>query len=234
MADIYSHDLIAKFQYALNNAWGYIWGQAGALWTQAKQNAATREQTVQYGQQWVGHHVADCSGLFTWAFKELGGYMYHGSNTMWDKYCNAKGSLKNGQRTDGQELKPGTAVFCYDEDTKKRSHVGLFIGNGLVIEAAGTKQGVITSNVSNKKWEEWGELKGVIFNGGDVPVPEGYAVVTGKRVALRKAPTTQASIIMRINTGEEVKLETPPPCEWDYASYKGKTGWMMKEFLKEG
>ena len=73
----------------------------------------------------------------------------------------------------------------------------------------------------------------MIFNGGDVPVPEGYAVVTGKRVALRKAPTTQASIIMRINTGEEVKLETPPPCEWDYVSYKGKTGWMMKEFLKE-
>jgi hypothetical protein len=28
-------DLIAKFQYALDNNWGYIWGKAGVLWTKA-------------------------------------------------------------------------------------------------------------------------------------------------------------------------------------------------------
>ena len=234
MADIKAQDLIDKFYYALNNKWGYIWGTAGSLWTQAKQNAATREQTVKWGQQWVGHTVADCSGLFHWAFNQLGGYMYHGSNTMWDKYCTSKGKLKNGKRTDGQEMKPGTAVFVYDEDTGKRSHVGLYVGDGTVIEAAGTQQGVITTKVSNKKWEEWGELKGVNYEGGDIPVPEGYAVVTGKRVALRKAPSVQAGIIMRINTGEEVKLEEEPPSEWEYVSYQGKKGYMMKEFLKEG
>ena len=38
---------------------------------------------------------------------------------------------------------------------------------------------------------------------------------------------------MRIDTGETVKLE-PEPDEWDYVSYKGKKGWMMKKFLKEG
>ena len=236
MADIKAQDLIKKFQYAIDNNWGYIWGQAGELWTQAKQNASTIEQTVQYGQQWVGHMVADCSGMFYWAFKQLGGYMYHGSNTMWDKYCTSKGSLKNGKRSDGHELKPGTAVFVYNEETKKRSHVGLFIGNGTVIEAAGTKPGVITSKVTNSKWEEWGELKGVAYGVAPEPepIPEGYAVVTGKKVALRKAPTTQASIIMRINTGETVKLEPEPPKEWDYVSYQGKYGYMMREFLKEG
>ena len=233
MADISAKDLIAKFQYALDNAFGYIWGERGELWTQKKQNAATREQTVQYGQQWVGHRVADCSGLFWWAFKELGGYMYHGSNTMWDKYCTSKGKLKNGKRTDGQELKPGTAVFVYDEKTGKRSHVGLFVGNGDVIESAGTKQGVIKGKVSNSKWEEWGELKGCNYDGGDVPVPEGYAIVTGKRVALRQDPSTKANIIMRINTGEQVKIEEPPASQWEYVSYQGKEGYMMKEFLKE-
>ena len=232
MADIKVQDLINKFQYALDNEFGYIWGQAGSLWTQKKQNAATREQTVKWGQQWVGHYVADCSGLFSWAFKQLGGYMYHGSNTMWDSYCTSKGKLKNGKRTDGKELKPGTAVFVYDDDTGKRSHVGLYVGNDTVIEAAGTKQGVITTKVSNKKWEEWGELKGVSYK--EEPIPEGYAVVTGKRVALRKAPSVQAGIIMRINTGEQVKLEPEPPSEWDYVSYDGKKGYMMKEFLKEG
>lgn len=225
-------DLIAKFQYAIDNKWGYIWGAAGEMWTAAKQAAATREQTVKYGKQWIGHNVADCSGLFSWAFKELGGFMYHGSNTMYLDYCTNKGTLTKGKRSDGQELQPGTAVFVWKEEEGKYSHVGLFIGDGKVIEAASTQKGVIVSKVTDKKWSNWGELKGVDYK--MEPIPEGYAVVTGKRVALRTAPTTQASIIMRIDTGKQVKLETPPPSEWDYVSYQRKKGWMMKEFLKEG
>ena len=234
-----ANDVVNKFNYALNNAWGYIWGTAGVMWTQAKQDQinkttdAEREGSRKYGKQWIGHMVADCSGLFSWAYRELGSYMYHGSNTMWDSYCTAKGELKSGKRTDGQELKPGTAVFTYNKKTAKRGHVGLYIGNGTVIEAAGAKAGVITSKVSASKWVEWGELKNTKYDGGDVPVPEGYAIVTGKRVALRKQPSTKADIIMRIDTGRQVKIETPPPSEWEYVSYQGKFGYMMKEFLKE-
>ena len=227
-------DLVEKFKYALDNRWGYIWGQAGDVWTQSKQNAATREQTVKYGQQWVGHHVADCSGLFSWAFKQLGGYMYHGSDTMFRKYTTENGTLKGGKRTDGMELLPGTAVFVWKEKDQKYGHVGLYIGGEWVIEAASTQSGVIKTKVSNKKWTHWGQLKDVDYNGGDEPVPEGYAIVTGKRVALRSAPTTQASVLTRVDTGKKVKLEDPPPSEWDYVSYQGKKGWMMKKFLKEG
>ena len=230
---IATSDLIAKFKHALGNKWGYIWGTAGDKWTQAKQNAATREQTVKYGQQWVGHYVADCSGLFSWAFKQLGGYMYHGSDTMFRKYTTASGTLSAGKRTDGQELLPGTAVFVWKPADQKYGHVGLYVGDGWVIEASSTQTGVIKSKASNKKWTHWGELKDVNY-GGDDPVLKGYAIVTGTRVALRSAPTTQASVIMRIDTGKEVKLEDPPPCEWDYVSYQGKTGYMMKKFLKEG
>ena len=231
---ITTSDLIGRFKYALDNDWGYIWGQAGDVWTQAKQNASTREQTKQYGQQWVGHHVADCSGLFSWAFKQLGGYMYHGSDTMFRKYTTASGTLKTGKRTDGKELLPGTALFVWKEADGKYGHVGLYIGDGWVIEAASTQSGVIKTKASNKKWTHWGELKGVDYNGGDQPVPSGYAVVTGVRVALRSAPTTSAGVILRVDTGKQVKLEEPPPCEWDYVSYQGKTGYMMKKFLKEG
>lgn len=224
--------LIAKFQYALNNKWGYILNTAGILWTQAKQNATKNEMAIKYGKQWVGHYVADCSGLFSWAFQQLGGYMYHGSNTMFNKYTTATGALKSGKRTDGKELKKGTAVFVYNEEKKNYSHVGLYIGNGYVIEAASTQTGVIKSKVSNKKWEAWGELRGVNYN--SEPIPKGYAEVTGIRVALRKQPSTSAKIITRVDTGNRVKLETPPPSEWDYVSYNGQKGYMMKEFLKEG
>ena len=224
--------LIAKFQHALDNDWGYIWGADGDIWTAAKQKAATRETTVKYGSKWIGHHVADCSGLFSWAFAQLGGYMYHGSDTMFKKYTVASGKLKKGKRTDGKELKPGTAVFVWKEEDQKYGHVGLYIGNGWVIEAASTQSGVIKSKVSASKWTHWGELKGVKYAEPE-PLPAGYAEVTGTRVALRKAPTTQASIIMRIDTGKRVKIETPPPSDWEYVEYDGKKGYMMKDFLRE-
>ena len=164
---ILTQALIEKFQYALNNKWGYIWGTAGVKWTAAKQ--AELEKTTdsdrangrKYGKKWIGHMVADCSGLFSWAFKQLGGTMYHGSNTMYLKWCSDKGKLDNGKRTDGKSLKPGTAVFVWNG--KNYSHVGLFIGDGTVIEAKGTIFGVTTSKVSDTKWTHWGELNGVDY-----------------------------------------------------------------------
>lgn len=169
-ATITPEQLIEKFRHALKFKWGYIWGAAGQQWTEAKQQATTNEMAKKYGSKWIGHTVADCSGLFAWAFKKLGSYMYHGSNTMWNRFCVSKGELKNGKRTDGEELKPGTAVFVYHDLDGKRSHVGLYIGDGTVIEAASTRQGVITSKVTNKKWTEWGELKYVNY-GTNEPVP---------------------------------------------------------------
>ena len=168
---ISTSDLIAKFRYAISNNWGYIWGTAGGVWTAAKQAAATREMTVKYGKRWIGHNVADCSGLFTWAFKQLGGYMYHGSDTMFRKYTTASGELNKGARADGKPLLPGTAVFIWKPADKKYGHVGLYVGNGKVIEAHGTQKGVIESSVAST-WTHWGELKGVDYGSSPEPVPE--------------------------------------------------------------
>lgn len=153
---IKASDLIDLFRQALEEEWGYIYGKSGQTWTQASQNAATRDMTVRYGQKWVGRRVADCSGLFVWAFKQLGGSIYHGSNTMWKKYTTKKGTL-----TGTMELRPGTAVFTVDSDGV-RGHVGLYVGDGICIEAKGTQYGVVTSQLS--RWDEWGELK---YKGGD-------------------------------------------------------------------
>ena len=181
-------DLIAKFNQALSEGWGYIWGTAGEVWTEQKQRAATREKTLQYGSAWIGKRVADCSGLFTWAFRQLGGTMYHGSNTMYRDYCTAKGRLSGGKRVDGQPLKRGTAVFTGTE--ADHGHVGLYVGYGTVIEAAGTKAGVVASNVSADKWTFWGELKGVDYSGEDgaaAPAsPEAGPVTSSNTPTLRK------------------------------------------------
>ena len=166
---ISSKALIAKFQYALDNNWGYIYGIKHQLWSKAKQddyrkaygNDPDRKLSCEKGDKWIGHWVTDCSGLFAWAFDELGRYIAHGSNSIWDKYCSSKGTLKNGKTGSGKELKPGTAVFT--SSGERHNHIGLYIGNGTVIEAQGTIAGVITSKVTNKKWTHWGELKGVDY-----------------------------------------------------------------------
>lgn len=47
--------LIDKFQYALDNDWGYIWGAAGIMWTAARQEQlekttdSNRESGRKYG-----------------------------------------------------------------------------------------------------------------------------------------------------------------------------------------
>ena len=64
-------DLIEKFRQAIEDNWGYIWGTAGVKWTKAKQEALEkttdedRALSRKYGSKWIGHMVADCSGLFT-------------------------------------------------------------------------------------------------------------------------------------------------------------------------
>ena len=206
---IRASDLIGKFQQALKDDWGYIWGTAGVKWTKAKQEAlekttdSDRANGRKYGSKWIGHYVADCSGLFVWAFKQLGGQMYHGSNTMYLKWCVNHGELKNGARTDGAALKPGSAVFVWNGKTY--SHVGLFVGDGLVIEAAGTKQGVITSKVSATKWTHWGELKDVSFD-GTAPAPTPAPAPEPERRTLRKGDKGEAvrelqTALMRLGYG---------------------------------
>ena len=159
--------LIGKFRQALEEHWGYIWGTAGEAWTEAKQKElekttdSSRAQGRTYGRKWIGHTVADCSGLFSWAFKKLGGTMYHGSDTMYRKYCVNKGELCKGKRTDQGTLKPGTAVFVWNGSSY--SHVGLYAGDGIVIEAMGTLNGVTTTKVSAGKWTHWGELAGIDY-----------------------------------------------------------------------
>lgn len=258
-------DLIAKFQYALDNNWGYIYGSLYETWTQAKQTSLVNSFIKQYGDnwksseaakkndkyygavygaKWIGHIVTDCSGLFSWSFKQLGSTMYHGSNTMYSKWCTSKGKLNKGARTDGKELKPGTAVFTGTEGS--HGHVGLYIGNGTVIEASGTQAGVTTTKITNNKWTYWGELIGVDYGNGASSASSGTsststqkkeeskvenkkATVNAARVALRKEPTTSATILVRVDKGQQVEVLDNP--EWTKVTYQGKTGYMMTKFL---
>ena len=199
--------LIAKFEEAIADQYGYIYGKTHDWWTADKQRNyekayagdSDRELSCKYGSQWVGHYVTDCSGLFAWAFSSLGGKMYHGSDTMYRSWCVSKGKLSSGKRTDGQALKPGTAVFVYKSSKGKYTHVGLYIGNGIVIEAEGAKRGTVKSKVTLSKWSNWGELKGIEYTASE----------TQEQPSAPKdeeTPTTSLPTLKRGMKGEYVTL----------------------------
>ena len=58
------------------------------------------------------------------------------------------------------------------------------------------------------------------------------AVVTGKNVALREGPGTNYRVIKRIPTNTTVSIVSAP-ADWKLITYKGKTGYMMKQFIKD-
>ncbi len=231
-----ANELIADFKYAYENKFGYIYGASGAMWTAAKQSALQKETSSnydlskQYGSKWIGHYVVDCSGFFVWAFKKHGLSIAHGSNSIWNKYCTVKGSLANGKRTDGGELRPGTAVFKLKGTDYH--HIGLYIGDGKCIESQGSKTGVIMSSITT--WNTWGELKNVDYNNLVVEVKlMSKATVTaesGKSVNMRAAPQAGATLVAQIPVGSIVDCGDTSD-GWTAIQYNGKTGYMMSKFL---
>ena len=54
----------------------------------------------------------DCSGLFVKCFRDQGASIYHGSNTIYRKYCSEKGKLTSvSQLKPGMRLRISLAVF---------------------------------------------------------------------------------------------------------------------------
>ena len=144
---------------------GYIYGQQGSEWTQAKQTAMANNkkddpnytESIKYGSQWIGHKVWDCSGLTRQAAKAAGADIHHGSNSTYLYDCSHKGEL-----TDGMALPVGAFVFVYKNG--RRTHIGTVTGDNEVTEASCARLGVIKSKIHKDKWKEWGLCKGVAFD----------------------------------------------------------------------
>jgi len=170
--------------------------------------------------------VYDCRGFTYWVLKKVFGWELKGAGatSQWNTAANwkAKGTI---------DTMPKDTLCClFVKKGAKMEHTGFGLNDATVECSAGVQYFA----QRKAKWTHWGVP--VCIDGeipGPEPVPHGYAEVIGKRVALRKDPSTSAIIIIRIDTGERVKIEPKPPKEWDYVSYNGKKGYMKREFLDE-
>jgi len=68
----------------------------------------------------------DCSGLVVWAFAQEGISLPHYTGSLWN----------SGMHVSRADLEPGDLVFFFADI----SHVGIFIGNGLMVDAPSSGQ----------------------------------------------------------------------------------------------
>ena len=69
----------------------------------------------------AGPTAFDCSGLVVWAYAQIGISLMHYTGDLWNE----------GEHVSRSELQPGDLVFFYPG----LEHVGIYIGNGLLIDA---------------------------------------------------------------------------------------------------
>ena len=147
---------------------GYIFGTSGQVWTLDDQERIAKEKagdsnyaySIKYGDKWIGHKVYDCSGLTMRVHAQHGVKLAHGSNSQ-HKACGF-----TGPATDAPV---GALVFKLRNGTDYH-HVGIHVGDGKVVEAQGTKTGVIVSDLS--AWHEYGLLPNVDYVGAPDFDPE--------------------------------------------------------------
>lgn len=138
--------------------WGYIYGTYGNILTEN----LLQDRAAVFGcevtdymdfirQNWMGKRCADCVGLikgYGW-YDSASGEIRVGTNGMMDVGANgmfANATVKGTIDTIPEV--PGIAVW-HD------GHIGIYIGNGEVIEAMNTLRGVTRTQLAGREWTHW-------------------------------------------------------------------------------
>lgn len=153
-----AHDLVVYAKQAWASGWGYVWGTFGHVLTEGQ----LQSKLAQYPESlessadfiltnWLGGRTTDCVGLikgYGWLNLETLSIDY-GTNGMPDYGANQMYySASDSGTIDTIPEIPGLAVW-------KDGHIGVYIGNGEVIEAMGTHYGVVKTQLQGRGWTHW-------------------------------------------------------------------------------
>ncbi len=153
-----AHDLVAYANHAWESGWGYVWGTYGHVLTESLLDSKLQQYPDGVGKfedfiraNWLDGRTTDCVGLikgYGWLDPEsltikygTNGMPDIGANTMFHN-ATVSGPISTIPDT------PGLAVWM-------DGHIGVYIGGGEVIEASGTKIGVIKTQLAGRGWTHW-------------------------------------------------------------------------------
>lgn len=217
---------------------GYAWGATGYVLTQSKLNSLIKQYPDYVSQskngRWLGKEVFDCAQLVRLAMKKAGINMVSGASSQWKKTdWEAKGTI---------DTIPKDKMCCLYREAPTANpmqHTGIYLGNGYVVDARGSYDGVLHTALSKYKWTHWGIPKGLYSGEIIVPEQEVYEVLfqatviatSGKTVRMRAAASTAATVLKSIKLGQIVDV-IGESGDWYKIVYNGQTGYMQKKFLK--
>ena len=160
-------DLVTYAIHAWESGWGYVWGTYGCVLTdslfaykleQYPDGVGNYEDFIR--ANWLGGRTTDCVGLikgYGWLNPETLSIDY-ATNGMPDIGANQMYYSASVSGTiDTMPDKPGLAVW-HD------GHIGVYIGDGYVIEAMGTKYGVVKTELAGRGWTHWLEIEYINYD----------------------------------------------------------------------
>ncbi|WP_294852384.1 hypothetical protein [uncultured Oscillibacter sp.] len=160
-------DLVTYAIYAWESGWGYVWGTYGDVLTDslfASKLAQYPDGVGNYADfirsNWVGGRTTDCVGLikgYGWLNPDTMSIEY-GTNGMPDYGANQMyySASVSGPISTMPDI-PGLAVW-------HNGHIGVYIGNGEVIEAMGTKYGVVKTKLEGRGWTNWLQIEYINYD----------------------------------------------------------------------
>lgn len=154
----HADDLVQYAIHAYEEHWGYVWGTSGHVLTESLFEAKLAQYPDALAgnadfirQTWVGGRTTDCVGLikgYGWLDAETEEIVYN-TNGMPDITANEMyhAATDSGTIDTIPEI-PGLAVW-------HEGHIGVYIGNGEVVEAMGTRYGVVKTKLEGSRWTHW-------------------------------------------------------------------------------
>lgn len=150
---------------AWENNWGYVYGTYGNVLTESLLNYKIQQYPDGVGQyadsirsHWLGRRTTDCVGLikgYGWLDTSTGAIRY-GTNGMPDYSADAMYRAAVNAGVSGRDYGPiSTMPDIVGLAVHMNGHIGVYIGNGYVIEAANTSVGVIKTQLAGRGWTEW-------------------------------------------------------------------------------
>lgn len=160
---ITAKQLLAYFRKAVDEKWGYVWSLNGELYSRQlaqqyhdrKRSTSSHRNPATYWLQdcarWIGKMAADCSGGIVGAFRSVHPtYGDRTANTFYNQ-CAEKGKIATIPET------PGLCVW-------RDGHIGIYEGNGNVLEFRGTEYGAVRTRLKDRTFTHWGRLRDVDYS----------------------------------------------------------------------
>lgn len=232
---------------------GYVWGSTGQMLTPERLDALIRRHgnniPMPLVTKWLGKKVFDCAGLVTAVFSNmLRTRVISGASSQWKgNYWALKGTIDT--------MPHDHVVMLYREnpDSNPMRHTGVYIGNGMVVDARGSGAGVILTKFTSYPWTHWALPKGLLSDvelyqlkarlgyvpgtpptgGESMEKTIGQARVTGNRLALRTTTSTANTPLKRLDTGTIVDIIEKTNDNWWRVKAGPTVGYVMAKYVTQ-